>query len=161
MLKTSLHIFVLWSSGIGRKSGALIVRYSQKNKLWILFVFYCFENPSVAHDCGTTGAIQVGFWAKCTSLNEAFNQIETWKCYMVYFRLISLDCITYCCLLHPACNESVINTSMLMSINVLDKKCRLSFIPSATDCLSITSTRPQWLMLYAVSRMQRHQRKTL
>ena len=37
---------MLWSSGISRKSGALIVRYSQK-KEYISFVFYCFENLSI------------------------------------------------------------------------------------------------------------------
>ncbi len=38
-------IFVLRSSGISRKSGALIVRHSQKGEC-ISFVFYCFENLS-------------------------------------------------------------------------------------------------------------------
>ena len=88
-------IYVLWSSGISRTSGALIVRYSQKKK-WISFVFYCSENPSLAHNFGTTG--EVGFSAKCTSSNEHFNQKENWKCHMFVFRLISLDRITYNCL---------------------------------------------------------------
>ena len=47
---------MLWSSGISWKSGALIVRYSQK-KEWISFVFYCFENPSIAQNFATTGPI--------------------------------------------------------------------------------------------------------
>ena len=51
------------------------IDYSQKKKL-ISFVFYCFENPSIAHNFGTTGPIQVGFSAKCTSPNKHFNQIE-------------------------------------------------------------------------------------
>ncbi len=38
--------------------------------------FYCSENPSIAHNLGTTGPIQVGFSAKCTSTNKDFNQIE-------------------------------------------------------------------------------------
>ncbi len=38
---------VLRSSGISRKLGALIVRYSQKKKC-ISFVFYCFQNLSIA-----------------------------------------------------------------------------------------------------------------
>ena len=76
------------------KLGELIVRYSQK-KEWISFVFYCFENPSNAHNFGTTGPIQVGFSAKCTSPNEHINQIENWKCHIFDFRLISLDRITY------------------------------------------------------------------
>ena len=40
---------VFRSSGISRKSGTLIVRYSQKKEL-ISFVFYCSENPSNAHN---------------------------------------------------------------------------------------------------------------
>ena len=60
---------MLQSSGISQKSAALIVRYSQK-KEWISFVFYCFENPSIAHNFGTTGQTQVGFSVKCTSSNK-------------------------------------------------------------------------------------------
>ena len=86
--------YVLPSSRISLKSGALILRYSQK-KEWISFIFYCFENPLIAHDFGTTDPIQVGFSAKCTSPNEHFNQIENWKCHIFDFRLISLDHITY------------------------------------------------------------------
>ncbi len=81
-------------SGISWKSGALIVRYSQKKEL-ISFVFYCLENPSIGHNLGTTGPIRVGFSAKCTSPNEHFNQIVKWKCHMLGFRQIS-DHITYC-----------------------------------------------------------------
>ena len=44
---------MLWSWGISRKSGALIVKYSQKNE-WMNFVFYCFENPLMAQNFGTT-----------------------------------------------------------------------------------------------------------
>ncbi len=87
---------MLWSSGINQKSAALIVRYSQKKK-WISIVFYCSENPSIGHNLGTTGPIQVVFSAKCTSLSEHFNQKENWKCYMCEFQLIPLDCITYDC----------------------------------------------------------------
>ena len=82
---------VLGSSGISRKSAALIVRYSHKKKR-ISIVFYCFENPSIAHNLGTTGPIQVGFSAKCTSPSEHFNHT---KCHMFEFRLIPLDHITY------------------------------------------------------------------
>ncbi len=45
--------------------------------------FFCFlfENPSIiAHNFRTTGPIQVGFSAKCTSPNEHFNVLEDWKC---------------------------------------------------------------------------------
>ncbi len=84
--------YLLWSSGASLKWGALIhvVRYSQ-NKEWMSFVFYCFENPSIAHNLGTTGPIQVGFSAKCTSLNKHFNQMRT-ENVTFDFRLISLDC---------------------------------------------------------------------
>ncbi len=54
------QLYVLLSSGISRKSAALIVRYSQKKK-WISIVFYCSENPSIAHNFGTTGSIKWGF----------------------------------------------------------------------------------------------------
>ncbi len=60
--------YVLQSTGISRKSGALIVIYSQEEKN--SFVFCCFENPSIAPNFGTTGAIQVGFSANCTFPNE-------------------------------------------------------------------------------------------
>ena len=53
----------------------------------------------IAHNFGTTGPttgpIQVGFSAKCTSLNVHFSQIENWNCHMFNFRLISLNCITF------------------------------------------------------------------
>ncbi len=55
--------------------------------------FYCFENPSIAYNFGTTGPIQVGFSGNCNSPNEDFNQ--NWKYHMFDFRLIPLDCITY------------------------------------------------------------------
>ena len=45
---------VLRSSRISQKSEALIFRYSQKKEL-ICYVSYCFENPSIAHNFGTTG----------------------------------------------------------------------------------------------------------
>ena len=60
--------YVLRSSGMSRKLAALIVRYSQKKKC-ISIVFYCSEHPSIAHNLGTTGPIQVGLSAKCTSLS--------------------------------------------------------------------------------------------
>ena len=67
------------------KSGALIVRYSQKKEC-MHFVFYYFENLSIAtymYNFGTTGPIQTGFSSKCTSPgtspNEDFNQIENLK----------------------------------------------------------------------------------
>ncbi len=74
-----LYTNVLRSTRISRKSAALIVRYSQKKK-WLSIVFYCYKNPSIAHNLWTTGPIQVGFSAKCTSLSEHFNQTENWKC---------------------------------------------------------------------------------
>ena len=70
------------------------MRYSQK-KEFISIVFYCSENPSIAHSLGNTGPMQVGFSAKCTSPNEDFNEVKSWKCHMCIFRLIPLDRITY------------------------------------------------------------------
>ena len=71
-----LYLNVLHSSGISRKLGAMTVRYSGKKEC-VSFVFYCFENLSIA---GTLESlvrfIQVGFSTKCISPNEDFNQIE-------------------------------------------------------------------------------------
>ena len=91
----SSWVYVLRSSRITRKSGALIVRYNQK-KEWISLVFYCFENPSIARNFGTTGPIWTKFSAKCTRTNGHFNQIGNWKVTIFDIRLISLDRITFC-----------------------------------------------------------------
>ena len=53
----------------------------------VLRIFSCYN-------FGTTGPIQAGFSAKCTSPNEDFNEVENSKCRMFNFRLILLDCIT-------------------------------------------------------------------
>ncbi len=59
--------------------------------------FVCFLLFWESFNCcnyGTTGPIQVGFSAKCTSPNEEFIQFiqkENWKCYMFDFRLIPVD----------------------------------------------------------------------
>ena len=87
-----VYIYVLRSNGISRKSAALIVRYSQKKQC---IFFPLFRESFNCFNFGTTGLIQVGFSAKCTSPNEYFNQIEIWKCHMFDFRLIPLDRITY------------------------------------------------------------------
>ena len=92
-------VHVLRSSRISRKSGALIVRYSQKKER-IAVVFYCSENPSIVHNFGNTDPIQVGFSTKCTSPNEHFNQIENCNRHMFDFRLIPLDSITFDNLIH-------------------------------------------------------------
>ena len=55
------------------------MRYNQEKGMHF-FCFYCSENPSIAHNFGITGPIQVRVSAKCTSLNEHFNEIETEKC---------------------------------------------------------------------------------
>ncbi len=89
-----LSPYVLRSSGISRKSGALIVEYSQKRNVVLLF-FQLFWESFNYYNFGTTGPIQVRFSAKCTSPNEDFNQIENWKCQMFDFRLIPLDRLTY------------------------------------------------------------------
>ncbi len=56
-------LIVLRSSGISQKSGALIVRYSQKKEC-ISCVFYCFENPSIACNLCTIGSIQKAVFSK-------------------------------------------------------------------------------------------------
>ncbi len=71
---------MLRSSGISQKSGVLIVRYSQKKER-ISFAFCYSENPSIAHNFGTTGLIQAEFSAKCTFRSEQVNQTENWKCH--------------------------------------------------------------------------------
>ena len=99
--RSPLYIYIMIDNlccnlvGSVKKSAALIVRYSQK-KEWISIVFYCSNYPSIAHNLGTTGLIQVGFLPKCTSSNEELNQIENWKCNMCNFRLIPLDRIAFC-----------------------------------------------------------------
>ncbi len=68
--------YVLRSSGISRKSGALIVRYSQKKGMHF-FCFLLFQESFYCYNFASTGRIQVGFSAKCsTPPNEDFNQIE-------------------------------------------------------------------------------------
>ena len=89
--KSHCNTNVLQSSRISQKLAALIVRYTQKQK-WISIVSFCSENPSIAHNLGTTGLIKVGFSAKCTFPNEDFNQIKKWN--MCNFWLILLDRIT-------------------------------------------------------------------
>ena len=85
--------YVLLSSGISRSREHWLPDIARKwNKF--LSVFYCFQNPSIAHNFETTGPIQVWVSAKCTSPNEnKISQIENERCHD--FRLISLDHITY------------------------------------------------------------------
>ena len=85
---------MLRSSGISWKSGALIVRYSQKKGMHF-FCFLLFWESFNCYNFGTTGPIWVGFSAKCTSPNEDFNQMENWTCHMFDFQLILLDRIIY------------------------------------------------------------------
>ena len=101
---TNLHkvcswsIYVLRSSGISQKSGALNWYWekARKRNSWVSFVFNCSENHSIAHIFGTTSPIQVGFSAKCTSPNGHINKIlKKWKSHKLKFGLISLDRITY------------------------------------------------------------------
>ena len=67
--------------------------------------FFCFENPSTVHNCGSTDPILVGFSTKCTSPNGHFNQIETENFTHSNFRLIPLDCIPLC----PRCHSVLAN----------------------------------------------------
>ncbi len=68
-------VYVLQSSGISQKSGALIVRYSKKKK-WISFVFYCSENQTEKNkvhqlDVEKWISQQVTFqpWCVCVRIN--------------------------------------------------------------------------------------------
>ncbi len=79
-------IFLLRSSEISRKTGALIVKHSCLILFWKSFYFCNF---------GTTGPFQVGFLTECNSPNEDFNQVENWKCHMFDFWLIPPDRITF------------------------------------------------------------------
>ncbi len=88
------RVYVLRSSGISQKSGALMVTYSQKKKC-IYLVFYCFDNLSIAITLEPLIQFRWVFSTKCTSPNEDFNEIENWKCHMFNFWLIPLDHITY------------------------------------------------------------------
>ncbi len=88
--------YVLPSGGISRKSEAFYIDCEiQSEKGMHFFCFVLFLESF--NNFGTTGPIQMGFSAKCTSPNEhfTFSQIENWKCYMWDFRLIPLDRITH------------------------------------------------------------------
>ncbi len=63
---------VLRSSGISRKSAAMIVRYSQKKEC-NSFVSYCLENLSNAQTLEPMIRFRCTFLAKCTSPYEDFN----------------------------------------------------------------------------------------
>ncbi len=59
---TNVRIYNLRSSGISPKSEALMRLWDiARKRNEFSFVFYCFENPSVAPHFGTTGLIQVRF----------------------------------------------------------------------------------------------------
>ena len=72
---------------------------ARKRNAFLLFAI--FWESFNCYNFGSTGLIQVGFSAKCTSRNKDFNQIENWKCHMLDFRLIPLDRITYISLIIP------------------------------------------------------------
>ncbi len=80
-----------WAESVG-KSGALIMRYSQKKVCISFFFSFVLRILQLLTNklWGTTGPIQEAVSAKYTSQNEHFNQIENWKCHMLNFRLISL-----------------------------------------------------------------------
>ncbi len=40
------------------------------------FVFYCFDNLSIGHNCGMTCPILMGFSAKCSSFNGEKQQVK-------------------------------------------------------------------------------------
>ena len=86
-----MHVYVLQSSRISWKHW--LWDTARKRNAFLLFsiVLRIFQS----FNFGTTGPIQVGFSAKCTSPNEDINQIENWKCHIFNFRLIPLDRITY------------------------------------------------------------------
>ena len=106
-------------AGSVRSLVAFFVRYSQKKKC-ISFVFYYSENPSIAHNLGTTEPIQVGFSSKCTSPNDYFNQIEYWKCDMFDFRLIPPDHITH------LSNKHVLTTIASIFLCLISLGCQIN-----------------------------------
>ena len=85
---------VLRSSGISLESPASIVRYRQKKEC-ISFVFYCYENLSIAVTLAPLVRFRWGFQQNVPLLNEDFKPIENWKYHVLDFWLIPLDCITY------------------------------------------------------------------
>ena len=81
----AVFAYVLQSSRISQKSGGGLIERCSLRKEWISCVFYCFRILIIAQNLGTTGPIQVGFAAKCTSQNQHFNQIGKLK--MLHVRL--------------------------------------------------------------------------
>ncbi len=86
----SNQIYVLRSSGISRKSVALIVRYRQKKEC-ISFVFYCFENLSIAIHWSNSG----GVFSKMHLSSWGLQSNRKLKMSLVWLRLLPLDRITY------------------------------------------------------------------
>ena len=84
--------YMLRSSRINWKWGALIVRYSEKKEC-ISFLFSCFKNLSIVITLGTTGLIQV--FSKMYFYQSGFQSNRNWKCHKFNFRLIPLDGITF------------------------------------------------------------------
>ncbi len=85
---------MLQSSRIIQNLEALIVKYSQKKEYMISFVFYCFENLSIAITLEPLVQFRWGFQLNVPLLLRT-NQTENWKCHIFDFRLIPLDRITY------------------------------------------------------------------
>ncbi len=71
---------VLRSSGISRKSGALIVRYIIARKKNECFSFYCSENPLLITVEPLT--FRWVYSKMYTSPNVHFNKTEEWQCHM-------------------------------------------------------------------------------
>ena len=86
-----IQYYVSQSRWISRKSGVLIMRYSQKREC-ISFVLYCFENLSSTITLEPLVRFRWGFQQNVTFLRRT--PIKQ-KCHMCNFRLIPLDRIKY------------------------------------------------------------------
>ncbi len=123
------------SSGISRQH---ICQKRNEFLPGISLVFYCYENPSIAHiTLEPLVWFRLGF-QQCTSPNEHFNQIENWKCNMFYFRVISLDCIKYF-VFHPG----HVNCPWNLCANISYYVKRI-LIPSLTTILTYCTTNSRW-----------------
>ena len=81
------HICVMWSSKISWNLAILILRYSLTKEM-LSFVFFCFYNPSTAHNFWSGWSILMRFPANCSFDKGACSPLEKWKSDRLYQKLL-------------------------------------------------------------------------